>query len=39
MVFENMECTNCHVAAAFFDGLPEQKIEEIYMKDISISYR
>ena len=38
MVFENMECTNCHVAAAFFDGLPEQKIEEIYMKDISISY-
>ncbi len=33
MVFENMECTNCHVAAAFFDGLPEQKIEEIYMKE------
>jgi len=38
MVFENMECTNCHVAAAFFDGLPEQKIEEIIMKNISISY-
>ena len=38
MVFENMECTNCHVAAAFFDGLPEQKIEEIAMKNISISY-
>ena len=38
MVFENMDCTNCHVAAAYFDGLPEQKIEEIYMKDISISY-
>ena len=38
MVFENMECTNCHVAAAFFDGLPEQKIEEIVMKDIKISY-
>lgn len=38
MVFENMECTNCHVAAAFFDGLPEQKIEEIVMKNISISY-
>lgn len=33
-----MDCTNCHVAAAYFDGLPEQKIEEIYMKDISISY-
>ncbi len=38
MVFEDMECTNCHVAAAFFDGLPEQKIEEIVMKNISISY-
>ncbi len=38
MVFENMECTNCHVAAGYFDGLPEAKIEEIYMKNISISY-
>lgn len=38
MVFENMDCTNCHVAAAYFDGLPEQKIEEIYMKNINISY-
>lgn len=38
MVFENMDCTNCHVAAAFFDGLPEQKIEEIVMRNISISY-
>ncbi len=38
MVFENMECTNCHVAAAFFDGLPEQKIDEIVMKNINISY-
>lgn len=38
MVFENLECTNCHVAAGYFDGLPEQKIEEIIMKNISISY-
>ncbi len=38
MVFENMECTNCHVAAAYFDGLPEAKIEEIEMRNISISY-
>lgn len=38
MVFENMDCTNCHVAAAFFDGLPEQKIEEIVMRNISFSY-
>lgn len=38
MVFENMDCTNCHVAAGYFDGLPEAKIEEIYMKNIHISY-
>ena len=38
MIFENMECTNCHVAASYFDGLPEQKIEEISMKNIFISY-
>ena len=38
LVFENMKCTNCHVAAAFFDGLPEQKIEEIVMRNISVSY-
>ncbi|MBR2402257.1 MAG: glycoside hydrolase family 28 protein [Lachnospiraceae bacterium] len=38
MVFENMTCTNCHVAAAWFEGLPEQKIEELVLKDISISF-
>lgn len=38
LVFENMRCTNCHVAAAYFDGLPEQKIEEIVMRNISVSY-
>ena len=38
LAFENMDCTNCHVAAAYFDGLPEQKIEEITLKNISVSY-
>lgn len=38
MDFEKMECTNCHVAAAFFDGLPEEKIEEIHMEDILFTY-
>lgn len=38
LVFEDMKCTNCHVAAAYFDGLPEQKIEEIVMRNISFSY-
>lgn len=38
LIFENMDCTDCHVAAAYFDGLPEAKIEEIVMRNISISY-
>lgn len=38
MVFENMTCTNCHVAAAYFDGLPEQKIEELELRNISVTY-
>lgn len=38
LVFEDMKCTNCHVAAAYFDGLPEQKIEEIVMRNIFVSY-
>lgn len=38
MIFENLTCTNCHVAAAYMEGLPEQKIEEIVMRNISISY-
>lgn len=38
MVFENMTCTNCHVAAAYFEGLPEQKIEEIVMRNVSFRY-
>lgn len=38
MVFENLDCTNCHVAAAYFDGLPEQKIEEIILRNVSVSY-
>lgn len=38
LVFENLECSNCHVAAGYFDGLPEQKIEEIIMKNISVRY-
>lgn len=38
MVFENMECTNCHVAAAYFEGLPEQKIDELVMRNLTFSY-
>ncbi len=38
LVFENMDCTGCHVAAAYFDGLPEAKIEELVLRNISVSY-
>ncbi|WP_099469942.1 glycoside hydrolase family 28 protein [Konateibacter massiliensis] len=36
--FRNIKCKNCHVAAAYFYGLPEQKIEEIELKDISFEF-
>lgn len=38
LVFEDIDAKNCHVAAAFFDGLPEQKIEEIVMRNVAVSY-
>lgn len=37
-LFENIRAENCHVAAIFFEGLPEQKIEKIEMKNCSISF-
>lgn len=37
-LFENIHAVNCHVAAAYFDGLPEEKIEKIEMKNCSISF-
>ena len=36
--FENIKAENCHVAAAYFDGLPESKIESITMKNVEISF-
>lgn len=38
LIFENIVCDNCHVAGAYFDGLPEMKIESIVMKNIKINY-
>ncbi|MCM1252100.1 MAG: glycoside hydrolase family 28 protein [Clostridium sp.] len=37
-LFENIQARNCHVAAAFFEGLPEQKIEKIEMRNCTISF-
>ncbi len=36
--FRDMECTNCHVAACYCDGLPEMPIEEITVEDIKFTY-
>ena len=36
--FENIDATNCHVAAAYIEGLPEQKIEELIMRRVNVTY-
>lgn len=38
MTFENIRCSNCHVAAAYIEGLPESKIQEIVMRNIEFTY-
>lgn len=38
LAFMNIEAENCHVAAAFFYGLPEQKIEEVEMENVNVTY-
>lgn len=38
LVFRGIECRDSHVAAAYFLGLPEKKIGEIIMEDISIGF-
>lgn len=38
LAFEDIDAKNCHVAAAHFDGLPEQKIDEIIMRNINVTY-
>ncbi len=38
LVFENVTCVNCHAAAAFFIGLPERRIGEIVMRNVSVSF-
>ena len=38
MTFKDIKAENCHVAAAFFDGLPEEKIDEIVMENVEVSF-
>lgn len=36
--FSHIEAQNCHVAAAYLYGLPEQKIERVEMEHVRIGY-
>lgn len=36
--FRNIDARNCHVAAAYFVGLPERKIQEIEMENVTVTY-
>lgn len=36
--FENIRADNCHVAAAYFYGLPEKKIERVEMRHVRMTY-
>lgn len=33
LIFRNLECKNCHVAAVYIYGLPEKKIEEVTLEN------
>ncbi len=38
LVFHRIEAKNCHVAGAFFYGLPEKKIRRVIMEHVHITY-
>lgn len=38
LCFENITAKDCHVAASYFDGLPEQKIETIEMRNVRVTF-
>lgn len=38
LVFKDISCRQCHVAAAYFYGLPEEKIKKIVMKNVSFTF-
>jgi polygalacturonase len=38
LVFQNIVANNCHVAAFFIYGLPEQKIERVEIKNVKVTY-
>ncbi|MCL2086555.1 MAG: glycoside hydrolase family 28 protein [Oscillospiraceae bacterium] len=38
LVIEDVVCENAHIAAAYFTGLPERKIEQIIMRNVRIKF-
>ncbi len=36
--FRNLVCSNCHAAAAFIIGLPEEKIKRVAFENVSFTY-
>lgn len=38
LAFKNLTCSNCHAAAAFMYGLPEQKIKKVTFDQVNISF-
>ena len=38
LYFTNIKAENCHVAASFFYGLPEKKIERIELRNVEVSF-
>lgn len=38
LFFRNLECRNCHIAAAYIHGLPEQKIEKVVMENVRFTF-
>ena len=39
LTFRNITAVDCHVAAMYCDGLPEEKIEQITLENIRISFK
>lgn len=38
LTFRKLTCTDCHAAAAYLYGLPEQKIQRVIFDDVSITF-
>lgn len=38
LIFKNLDCINCHVAAVYIYGLPEKKIEEVQIQNVRFEF-